>query len=383
MPANEMQGVATKKEEKLALLNQEIVAFAEANTLHPNEQMFREWIVSRLREMIKKGVSENAKVLCFGSCHTGLLLPWSDIDVVVQCPVEIGGSDTNGAGTSYESESDRVRERDGRLLRRLRSIIEDSTLAERKSVELILQAFVPVLKFIERTTRIRVDITVNTQNGISSSSTIRQWIEIYPPLRPLSLVLKQYLFQRGWNEAYSGGISGYLLVNLLVFFFQQQADLLPTNFAALFEAFLRFYGNGFDYKRFGISARLAKRFIRAEDRRRWRQRPPDGDCLMVEDPCDISRDLGRSCYRVGEIFKSWNDVYIRLHLLSRDGVPRRSVLSEFVQVSPEWTERRQFNIKLADCIANCVSFASIVSHAGTAEKDSGKESEEEGERARR
>lgn len=55
---------------------------------------------------------------------------------------------------------------------------------------------------------------------------LQGFIQEFPVLRPLVLVLKQFLLQRDLNEAYTGGISSYCLL-LMVYSFLQvlQADM--------------------------------------------------------------------------------------------------------------------------------------------------------------
>jgi len=45
-------------------------------------------------------------------------------------------------------------------------------------------------------------------------------MEIYPCLPPLVLVLKQFLLQRDLNEVFTGGISSYSLILMVISFFQ-------------------------------------------------------------------------------------------------------------------------------------------------------------------
>lgn len=45
-------------------------------------------------------------------------------------------------------------------------------------------------------------------------------MEIYPCLPPLVLVLKQFLLQRDLNEVFTGGVSSYSLILMVISFFQ-------------------------------------------------------------------------------------------------------------------------------------------------------------------
>ena len=50
--------------------------------------------------------------------------------------------------------------------------------------------------------------------------TLQEFMQEYPNLRYLVLVLKQFLLQRDLNEVFTGGISSYSLILLTVSFLQ-------------------------------------------------------------------------------------------------------------------------------------------------------------------
>ncbi len=54
-------------------------------------------------------------------------------------------------------------------------------------------------------------------------------MEQYPALPYLTFVLKQFLVNRDLNEVFSGGISSYTAVLMIVSFFQVGINGLPAN----------------------------------------------------------------------------------------------------------------------------------------------------------
>lgn len=88
-----------------------------------------------------------------------------------------------------------------------------------------------------------------------------------PPLISLSLVLKQFLFERGLNNSFNGGLSSYCLVLMVVSFLQLkgfgdqnesagEADKKresKMNLGQLLVEFLELFGKKFDYHKTGIS----------------------------------------------------------------------------------------------------------------------------------
>lgn len=84
----------------------------------------------------------------FGSFRTGLYLPTSDIDMVV-----IGKWENIPLFTLQEK-------------------LIDSGIAEENSIKVLDKASVPIIKLTDLQTRVHVDISFNTSNGIKSAKLI-------------------------------------------------------------------------------------------------------------------------------------------------------------------------------------------------------------------
>ena len=97
--------------------------------------------------------------------------------------------------------------------------------------EEILGARVPLLKIVEKETQIAMDISFNVLDGVKAIEPIKALIKKHPPLRPLVLIVKSYLRERGLNETYKGGIGSFLLLVLIVAFLQQERKEQGTAFA--------------------------------------------------------------------------------------------------------------------------------------------------------
>lgn len=87
--------------------------------------------------------------------------------------------------------------------------------AERQSAALALTTPLP-----SRPGRLPVDISINQSNGISAGKIVNAYISALPALRPLVLVVKAFLNQRGMNEVYSGGLGSYSVICLVISFLQ-------------------------------------------------------------------------------------------------------------------------------------------------------------------
>ncbi len=57
-------------------------------------------------------------------------------------------------------------------------------------------------------------------NGVKSAALIKEYLNEYPCLRYLAMVLKQFLLQRDLNEVWTGGIGSYSLILMIVSFLQ-------------------------------------------------------------------------------------------------------------------------------------------------------------------
>lgn len=77
----------------------------------------------------------------------------------------------------------------------------------------------------DKTTSIKVDISFNTVGGVETIKILKKFIDTFPELPKLVLVLKLFLAQRNINQVYRGGISSYSL-NLMVISFLQ-VGILP------------------------------------------------------------------------------------------------------------------------------------------------------------
>ena len=79
----------------------------------------------------------------------------------------------------------------------------------------------------------------------------------YPSLTPLVLLLKQFLYERGLNNTYTGGLSSYCLTLMIVSFLQLNTPEKPKkkgmNWGKDLLNFLHYFGTKFDFDTTGIS----------------------------------------------------------------------------------------------------------------------------------
>uniref|UniRef100_A0A158P983 NTP_transf_2 domain-containing protein n=1 Tax=Angiostrongylus cantonensis TaxID=6313 RepID=A0A158P983_ANGCA len=156
-----------------------------------------------IRLEVKNAIKErwkgnNVRVSVFGSLRTRLFLPTSDIDILVEC--------------------DEWKETDvmSRCMQETANYLEEKGLA--KSVAVFSDAYVPIVKIVEKDTLVNVDISFNTAQGVKAADYIEKVKEEFPVVEPLILVLKQFLILRRLNTTYTGGLSSYGLILMLINF---------------------------------------------------------------------------------------------------------------------------------------------------------------------
>lgn len=115
--------------------------------------------------------------------------------------------------------------------------------------------------------------------GVRAAAFMQQQAWLFPPMKPLVIVLKALLCSRDLNNTANGGLSSYSLTNMVVAHLMEEARaegqqptgnlLAPCDLGELLYSFLLRFGREFDYRRDAVSVRsgglVAKRglgFIR-------------------------------------------------------------------------------------------------------------------------
>lgn len=210
--------------------------------------------IAKIQE-ISESLWPSSSVRVYGSFATSLCIPSSDLDLVI-----LGVTCENPLST-FKQE----------LLRK-----KHLQLQYLQSIE---TAKVPVIKVLLQADSIPTDITFNSESscspkyffqgmilqhsGLAACELIKSYLTKLPPLAPLVMVLKQYLFNKGLNNVYTGGLSSYCLVLMVISFLLIKEDETsiagPTkecNLGSLLLDFLEYYGKKFDYENMGISVSL-------------------------------------------------------------------------------------------------------------------------------
>jgi len=293
-------------------LHEEIEDFFQWMVPSPEEHYMRAGVVDRIQSCIQD-LWPQAQVHIFGSFKTGLYLPSSDIDLVV-----VG---------LWESLPLRTLEE--RLLGR--------NIADPATIKVLDKASVPIIKLTDKLTKIKVDISFNMANGLKSVELVKLYRRQFPPLQKLICVLKQFLLQRDLNEVFTGGLSSYCLILMVVSFLQlhPRIDAMDqaANLGVLLIEFFELYGRKFNYLTTAIRVRDGGSYITKEE---VQESMPPGhrpSLLCIEDPLQLGNDVGKSSYGALQVKQAFDYAYGQLtRSVRQGGSGGGTALSRIVQV---------------------------------------------------
>lgn len=211
-----------------------------------------------------------AQVRPYGSYVTRLVLPSSDLDLVICLPKvrRDAPADTAGVLEGRNAIKETWQQNLARKLRQEPWVVPDS-------VKTLPHASVPIITLLTAPPyNVRLDISFEGpgHNGLATNDVVLSLIHEFPPLAPIMLVLKSFAIERGFAVAYSGGLSSYALLLMVARYLQEYNDTLPNgfenvsaavqhsisaqsaaDFGMMLMGFLDFYGNRFDSRTTGIS----------------------------------------------------------------------------------------------------------------------------------
>ncbi|XVE76922.1 hypothetical protein DITRI_Ditri13aG0019400 [Diplodiscus trichospermus] len=154
---------------------------------------------------------------------------------------------------------------------------------------------------------VRLDISFKSPShtGLQTTELVKELTEQFPAATPLALVLKQFLADRSLDQSYSGGLSSYCLVLIIIRFLQHEYHLgrpINQNFGSLLMDFLYFFGNVFDPRQMRISVQGSGLYIN-------RERGCSIDPIHIDDPLFPTNNVGRNCFRIHQCIKAFSEAY--------------------------------------------------------------------------
>ncbi|EPS69537.1 hypothetical protein M569_05225, partial [Genlisea aurea] len=253
-------------------LHKEILEFSDFLSPTPEEGQRRLAAVEAVSDVIKY-IWPCSQVEIFGSFKTGLYLPSSDIDVVIL------GSNITSPKIGLQA---------------LSRALSCSGIA--KKIQVIANARVPIIKFVEKNSGFSFDISFDMNNGPKAAEFIKDAMSKWPPLRPLCLILKIFLQQRELNEVYTGGIGSYALLSMLIATFMVQKDCHGSpdyNLGVLLVNFFDIYGRKLNATDVGVSCNGGGEVFFRKMTKGFASQP---NRIAIEDPQASDNDIGKSSF---------------------------------------------------------------------------------------
>ncbi|KAL9034864.1 MAG: hypothetical protein Q9180_005173 [Flavoplaca navasiana] len=287
-------------------LHKEICDFYEFVKPQKFEQVIREDLLQRLQTVVGKQLPD-CSVHCFGSFAAAMYLPNADMDLVV-------------ISETFRTSGRRVAAQSGNQMRNFAGYLQEIGLAKAGSVEVIPSAKVPLVKFVDQMTGIRVDISFENETGLVANDTFSMWKQQFPAMPILTTIIKQFLMMRGLNEVVNGGLGGFSVTCLVTSLFQnlprvQSGEVIPEqHLGEMLLEFLDLYGNQFDLDRTGISMKPPGYYDKqAVVRNNLRKGVYHGNKqlpkLAILDPNKADNDISGGSKNVGRIFDLFSQAY--------------------------------------------------------------------------
>lgn len=208
-------------------------------------QKAQQFVVQRIEYVLSRTVEGGCQLVPYGSAVTGLLTPFSDIDLAISC----GQSLTRAQAVD--------------LLQLLSTNLATCHFA--LAVQPLLSASMPVIKLVadahaplgelpraEHPTRVSADITVQIGEyadiGCSSMRTtayVCQAKQSFPSFGPVMRLIKCVLSRRDLMTTYRGGLSAYGLAIIYIAFLRTRGLETETCPARCLTAFVDFLSDDF------------------------------------------------------------------------------------------------------------------------------------------
>jgi non-canonical poly(A) RNA polymerase PAPD5/7 len=185
-----------------------------------------------------------------------------------------------------------------------------------KEYKFLANASTPIIKLTctEQYNSMSIDISVKdkTHFGLKCVELVKDLISKYESLKPLTLAIKNVLKRANLNDPYTGGISSYGLILMIVSFLQFQKNIgidisiNENNLGKLFFDFVEYYGLKFESKKYVISVNVNSEFQSNNNFGMNFNYPINGNNdLIIIDPLNNDNNVAKSCFQFFNIKMSF------------------------------------------------------------------------------
>jgi non-canonical poly(A) RNA polymerase PAPD5/7 len=239
-------------------------------------------ILHKLQSVVNE-INPNYKVNLYGSYCTGLCLPWSDIDTVITC--ESGQTDEYFLSRLYYK------------------LMNMPWVKEHKFIE---NTAIPIIKLVSNDKfDFHIDISEESEKhfGLKTVELVKSYLKAYSVLEPIILALKTLLNNGNLNNPYTGGLSSYGLILMVVSFIQSEIDndkyneKSPNILGETFLNVLGHYGIFFDYNNYVIITYLVDESNDTSDRDNSFSFVPNSHELIIVDPLNKQNNVAKSTFQ--------------------------------------------------------------------------------------
>ncbi|KAI0477553.1 hypothetical protein GGR56DRAFT_414254 [Xylariaceae sp. FL0804] len=293
-------------------LHKEIVDWFDYVRPRDFEEQVRQQMLDKLGAVVRK-FWYDAKIYPFGSFMSGLYLPTADMDIAI-----CSDSFIRGGAPKYATS---------KKLFQLRRHLEIWQVAYKNSIEVITKAKVPLLKYADDATGLKVDISFEKMDGHNAIKTFLAWRDKYPAMPALVAIIKHFLLMRGLNEPVNGGIGGFSVICMVVHLLHQMPQVQSGSMIAehhLGEVLMEFfdlYGNKFEYETVAISMN-PPRFINKSEVSQVVYK--NYDRLSIIDPNNPANDIAGGSSNTYTVLHQFSVAYSRLSQRMRELATRGS-----------------------------------------------------------
>lgn len=280
----------SKEREVVDWLTLEIKDFVSYFSPSGAEIEARNKTIRAIREAVQDLWSD-ADLHVFGSYATDLYLPGSDLD----CVVNTKAGNKENRNSLYE----------------LAAHLKKAGVATK--IEVVANARVPIIKFVEPKSDIHIDVSFERTNGLEAAKLIRGWLKSMPGLRELVLVVKLFLHSRRLNNVHTGGLGGFSIICLVYCFLSMHPRIVAKeidardNLGVLLIDFFELYGKNFGYDDVAFKIKDNKPMLLPK--RAWRNlqgaRGGGSFTLAIQDPGDESNNISRGSFNLKDIKKAF------------------------------------------------------------------------------
>lgn len=177
----------------------------------------------------------------------------------------------------------------------------------------LVKAKVPLVKGTDRNTEIDFDICIEQDDGIKTTSLVKDFSDEFDELKYLVIFLKVLLSVNNLNKTYDGGISSFGLILLVVSYLQHNRNhnskrksrvkpLLSDHLLNIF----KLYGKEFNYDKTGISVR-GDGYYYSRDDKNFDMGMSKRVLLSLENPIEPNLNVAKGAYcffKVKNLFRS-------------------------------------------------------------------------------